>query len=884
MSGPATTRRDALRLFSAGAAALVAGCKPAMPRIMPYRDMPEGMVPGKPLFFATSLPLAGAGRGVLVESHQGRPTKVHGNPLHPASLGGTDGFAEAAVLGLFDPFRSSAPLRDGIPVGWAALAAALRRASTRDGAMLLTGPVGSPTMARQIRALIAARPGLRWVSYRTVTPALETGGVQVWPDFGQIDAVVSLGADPLGPGPGQVAFAKGWAGAKRDRRAVFRSHAFEAGPTLTGAQADRRTAVRPSELAGIAEALAGVVAAQTPGPGPIGDAARSLLAANGRAAVFCGADLPAAAQAAVAQINRQLAAPIRHLRPSHRWAGLEPEPVDTLIREMDAGRVPALIVLGANPVYDLGDVFAAGLARVPERLHFGTEVDETAAACTWHGPLHHALEDWSDLRAVEGTVGLIQPLIAPLHDSRSVHHVLATMQESDPGEPHEILRETWAEAWGGDGVEDRWIQALHDGVIAGTGPEDVAPPQNFPDVAPASKPERLEVTVRPSASTFDGTFAANAWLQECPEPFTKQVWGNAVWLSPEDATGIVDGDLVELVSDGARVVLPAVIVTGQAAGSVTLHVGHGRGSAGPIGSAIGARVVGLGPSVALRKTDGHVELARVQTDFAQHGRDILRMTDTLAPETAPSPPSFYPPRDDDGYAWGMVIDTDACIGCNACMIACQSENNIPVVGPEEIRRGRNMHWMRVDGYALESGGHGFQPVPCMHCEQAPCEPVCPVAASVHDSEGLNVQVYNRCIGTRFCEANCPYKVRRFNFFGYADGEEYANQGADLLQALRNPDVSVRARGVMEKCTYCVQRISSVRREAKKADRAIVDGEVVTACQSACPAEAIRFGDLNDPGSAVHRAKADPRHYSLLEELGTRPRTTYLARFAPKEKS
>ena len=877
MSGAGTTRRDALKMFAAGAATLVAGCKPAE-HISPYRDMPEGMVPGLPLFYATSLPLAGAGRGMLIETHEGRPTKVHGNPLHPASLGGTDVFAEAAVLDLFDPSRAGVPLQSGKPASWSAVDAALGAASQKDGAVLLTGPVGSPTMARQITALLKARPGMRWVSYGTVYPALRLPDAQIWPDFGQLDAIISLGADPLGPGPGQMVFARQWAGAKRDRRAAFRAHVFEPGPTLTGAQAQRRTTVRPSELSDIAQALLAGLDGATPASGPVAEAMEMLRAAPERAAVFGGPDLTGAAEAAIMQINRRLGAPLRYLRPFDYWEGLSPASIDTLVADMAAGRVPALIALGANPVYDLGGRFTQALGGVKEVLHFGTSVNETATRSGWHGPLHHPLEDWSDLRAIDGTVGLVQPVIAPLHDSRSVHRVLDAM--TGPGaDPYAILQETWRGHWGDADFKDRWMQALHDGVVAGTGPEDTTPKGASPAAVPARKGgEGIELSIRPSPSVLDGSFASNAWLQECPEPFTKQVWGNALWLSPQDADGMEDGDLVQLASDGAEVTLPILIVEGQAPQSGTLHFGYGREDAGPIGTGIGQRVQDLGSVATLRRIEGREEIRQVQTDFSQHGRNLLQTTQTLT--QSPPRPSFYEPREYDGYAWGMVIDTDACIGCNACMIACQSENNIPVVGPGEIARGRNMHWMRVDGYTMDNGGHGFQPVPCMHCEEAPCEPVCPVEASVHDSEGLNVQVYNRCIGTRFCQANCPYKVRRFNFYDYTDKEAFENQGADLLQALRNPDVSVRSRGVMEKCTYCVQRISSARRTAKKENRAIADGEVVTACQSACPSEAITFGDLNDPGSAVTRAKQDPRHYTLLEHLGTRPRTTYLARVEP----
>ncbi len=878
MSG-GVTRRGALGLFSAGAAALVAGCRPSWDRIVPYREMPEGMVPGQPLFFATSLPLGGAGRGVIVESHEGRPTKVHGLPDHPASLGATDVFAEAAVLGLFDPYRSSVPRRQGLPASWTDLAAALSEAGGADGAGLaiLTGPVGSPTMARQLRALLEARPRARWAVSQPVQPALTSMGAQLWPDFTQARFVVSLGADPLGPGPGQPALARNWAAA---RRAGMRSLAFEAQPTLTGAACDRRRPARPSDLPRIAAALAGEAA---DAPEAVREAAAAL--ASGGGMVLPGPDLPPEAQAQVARLNERLGAPLRYLRPFSDWDGLAPGTVDDLRDRMAAGGVRALVVIGANPVYHHGGDFAAAMARVPASFHFGTGFDETAEAALWHGPLHHPLEDWSDLRAVEGTVGTVQPLIAPLHQTRSSHEVLDMLARPSPRPALEIVQQTWREAWGAADFDDRWLRALHDGVIAGTGPEEVAPRM------PARTPERggegaFEVARLPSPSVYDGAFAGNAWLQECPQPFSKQVWGNAVLIADADARrlGIETGDMVEL-SGGDAVFGPALVSDLQAEGSVGLHLGYGRPSAGPIGTAVGFRAAGLAARVSLRRTGAKEALVRTQTHFDMKDRDIIRTVRARSEDVAaegPPPPTLYPDYAYPETAWGMVIDTDACIGCNACMIACQAENNVPVVGAAEVAKERNMHWLRVDSYDLPEGGRAFQPVPCMHCEKAPCEPVCPTAASVHDSEGLNAQVYNRCIGTRFCQANCPYKVRRFNFFDYAGGETVESQGHDLLRALRNPDVSVRARGVMEKCTYCVQRISGARRAARKEGRDIADGEVVTACQAACPTEAITFGNLADPGAAVSAARADPRHYALLEHLGTRPRTTYLARVVPED--
>jgi molybdopterin-containing oxidoreductase family iron-sulfur binding subunit len=407
-------------------------------------------------------------------------------------------------------------------------------------------------------------------------------------------------------------------------------------------------------------------------------------------------------------------------------------------------------------------------------------------------------------------------------------------------------------------------------------------------------PAPFELCFHPDASVWDGRFAENAWLQELPQPLTKLVWGNAAMVAPQDAgrLGLTDGDIVRLAAGDASIEVPVFVAGGQAEGTIGISLGYGKRT-GTIGRDVGVSAYPLrrrdaawALPVALTRTGGRVELATTQMHHRMEGDDLVRRMApaqlAAAPSTPPPLPSFLgtPPRPiDDPYAWAMVIDQSVCIGCNACVAACQAENNTAVVGPDEVRRGRDMHWLRVDLHfddAPERASAAFQPVPCMHCEAAPCEPACPVEASVHDSEGLNVQVYNRCVGTRFCQSNCPYKVRRFNFFGYGDGQEYGDLGDPMLAAAHNPDVSVRARGVMEKCTYCVQRISRARRSAEKADRPIADGEVQTACQQACPTQAIAFGNLRDNASAVASLRREPHHYALLEELGTRPRTTYLA--------
>ncbi|RYJ02867.1 MAG: 4Fe-4S dicluster domain-containing protein, partial [Acetobacteraceae bacterium] len=512
-------------------------------------------------------------------------------------------------------------------------------------------------------------------------------------------------------------------------------------------------------------------------------------------------------------------------------------------------------------------------------------------------PAPHPLEDWGDLRTRDGTTAIVQPLIRPLYATRSAATLLGVALGQLDLAAHDAVRETWHADRAPAAFESWWRRCLHDGVVPDSAAPRVAPPEpRLPELAAMPDHAGLTLVLRPDAAAWDGSFANNAWLQECPRPLTRQVWGNAALLAPAEAArhSLRQGDLARLEVEGRSLEVPVLLDPGIAPGVVALSLGYGRTRAGAIGTGIGADAYRLRrsdalwvlPDLRLTPTGRRAPPVLAQEDQRLEGeaRELLPLVPLEAAlhgtAEAPDLPSFYPAFRYDGYAWAMTIDTTLCIGCNACVVACQSENNIPVVGPEEVARGRDMHWLRIDTYVQDAGGEqrpGFQPVPCMHCEQAPCEPVCPVAASVHDHEGLNVQVYNRCIGTRFCQSNCPYKVRRFNFFGYADGQEYKNQGAPVLAAQHNPEVTVRARGVMEKCTYCVQRISAARRTAEKEDRRIGEGEVVTACQSACPTRAIHFGDLNRADSDPSRLRQEPHHYALLGHLGTKPRTTYLKR-------
>jgi Fe-S-cluster-containing dehydrogenase component/anaerobic selenocysteine-containing dehydrogenase len=917
-------RRAALRLFAGGAACALAACGRPAEEIVPYVEMPERMTPGVPLRFATALALAGYGRGVIVTSVEGRPIKIDGNPRHPASLGATDIFAEASVLSLYDPDRSKAVRKGTAILPWTSFEAALlqrieeERSRQGAGLAILTGRVTSPTLVRQLDALLQSFPQAKWYRYEPVDDDAARAGAMLafgrpltaLPRLGDARAALMLDADPLGFGPEQIRFSRDLIGARRSRSPdeFLRIYAVEPSWTLTGAAADHHLPLPHQLISNVALTVARALGASVPdAPLPAEAqhfaevAAADLKSRSGRAMVLAGPRQPAEVHALCHWINAELHAPIDFIAPVDPVAMGHGESLRALTDDIGSGKTKTLIVIGANPAYDAPGDLKLAIETVPFTAHLGLYEDETAARCTWHLPQSHPLETWSDLRAFDGTGSIVQPLIAPLYDTRTAHQLVALLGGTLAPSSRDLVRQTWQSSFRSHGsqgdFEEWWRQTLQDGVVANsTSPLVAAPAARLPQITTGGGSQGLTLTLAPDPSIGDGSFANNAWLQECPKPFTKQVWGNALHISEVDARnlGAVDGDVVRLTSAQLAIEMPVLVRPGQANGTISATLGYGRKRAGAIGNGIGFDLYGLRNSKTPWATDG-VALSRVGRQqnllLTQHffeldadHKDLQPRLDLAQlaggePQLIPpdaNPPTLYPPHDYDTYKWGMVIDASACTGCNACVVACQSENNVPIVGPDEIAMGRDMHWLRIDDYVVD-GRPGFSPVPCMHCEHAPCEPVCPVAASVHDGEGLNLQVYNRCVGTRFCQSNCPYKVRRFNFFGYADGESYASFGAETVKAVFNPDVTVRSRGVMEKCTYCIQRISGARRAAEKENRRIRDGEVVTACQAACPTRAISFGDLNNPQANVNALRHEPRAYALLGNLGTRPRTTYLAR-------
>jgi MoCo/4Fe-4S cofactor protein with predicted Tat translocation signal len=973
-------RRTFLKLMGASMAlAGVTACSSQpVEKIVPYVRQPEELIPGRPLFFATAMALGGVATGLLAESHEGRPTKIEGNPQHPGSLGAADVFAQAAILGLYDPDRSTTLTNLGEIRPWSAFLGTIRAALGAQrplngaGLRILTESVSSPTLAAQLRDVLSHYPSAKWHQWDPASRDSARAGsklafgqyVDAQYRFDKADVVLALDADFLSCGPASIRYARDFAARRRPEHApqMSRLYAIEPMPTPTGSRADHRLPLKPSQVAVAARHIAAAVAAgrgasvdfrgatvdgrraslsgERPGTNDLGAAAtkfldavsKDLLAHRGRSLVVAGDSQPADVHALAHAINQALGNAGTTVIYTET---AEAEPVDQtaslrdLVTDMNAGKVDLLVVISGNPVYTApADLkFAEALAKVQLRVRLGLYEDETSALCHWHIPETHFLEAWSDARAFDGTASIVQPLIAPLYSGKSAHELVAAMTDRPERAAYDIIREHWKIDPRAPGADDNWRRWLHDGVIPDTAfaPKAVsvgagiaqgggfqsalgrAPAAN-PDPTSRNPPSAIEVAFRTDPSVLDGRFANNGWLQELPKPITKLTWDNAIFVSPATMSrlkgrnapsyvggehGTITSDVFEIRSAGRVVRGPLFAVVGHSDECATVHLGYGRSRGGTTAKGAGFNANALRTSDALSfapaeliKTSDTYPLACTQYHHLMEGRDIIRavtrdeyvrdpksMGQGPGKEEAPGRIiTLYPEYEYTGYKWGMAIDVNACIGCNACVVACHAENNIAVVGKDQVLRGREMHWIRIDSYYRgepERPETYFQPVPCMECENAPCEPVCPVGATSHSQEGLNDMVYNRCVGTRYCSNNCPYKVRRFNFFLYQDWD------TPSLKLQRNPDVTVRSRGVMEKCTYCVQRINEAKIQTEKEGRRVRDGEIQTACQQTCPADAIVFGDLNDPGSRVAKLKAEERNYALLAELNTRPRTTYL---------
>ncbi len=1019
-------RRTFLKIMGASLAlAGLSGCVIQPPeKVIPYVKQPEEEVPGKGLFFATAFSLSGVATPLLARSNEGRPTKVEGNPDHPSNPGSTatDIFSQASILTLYDPDRSQTPLYRGETRPWTQFVAEIRaliekegdglKAKRGAGLRILTETITSPSLAAQLRQILTDFPEAKWHQYEPVNRDNARAGaitafgedVNTTYDFSKADRILSLGADFLASSPKTLRYARDYASKRREIEStgisvnaepkMNRLYAVESTPTITGANADHRFSVKPSEMTVVAQGVAGASVVRA--SGDIGSwlpaVAKDLQLHKGSCIIIAGDEQPPAIHALAHAANNALGnvgKTVFYSEPIEANSVDQTQSLRDLVYQIDAGNVDLLIIIGGNPAYSAPVDLRLDknrLDKVKLRAHLNLYNNETSEICHWHINAAHYLESWGDARAYDGTAMIVQPLIQPLYEGKSAYEVLALFSDNYDQKPYDIVRNYWSgqqsalksQARGvstgssSDRVqnagrmpanrpqdagaptagaptagaptltdfESSWRKWLHDGFIPGSAlaSKTVSIKGDLASSLPASTntqtptPNTLEVIFRPDPSIYDGRFANNGWLQELPKPLTKVTWDNVALVSANTAKKLgclpqnheegqhgreayTDTIKLSLRDRSITQQLPIWVLPGQPDDVITIHLGYGRTKAGRVGTqyqtdpdgplphggfnaydirysdapwaAAGATVSKTGDRYVIASTQAHF----LMTDPTGVKRDVLREStvdeyirekekwadERKHEERENRELSLYPDFDykdqGNGYAWGMSIDLNSCVGCNACMVACQSENNIPVVGKEQVARSREMHWIRIDAYYKgdenKAEGPFFQPVPCMHCENAPCEPVCPVHATVHSAEGLNDMVYNRCVGTKYCSNNCPYKVRRFNFFLYQDWD------TPTYQLMRNPDVSVRSRGVMEKCTYCVQRIQAAKIQSEIEGRPVREGEIVTACQQVCPSEAIVFGNINDPNSKVSKMKALERDYSLLGELNTRPRTTYM---------
>jgi MoCo/4Fe-4S cofactor protein with predicted Tat translocation signal len=957
-------RRDFLKLMGASMAlAGMAGCGRAPEQhIVPYVKQPDGLILGRPQQYATVMPFGADAIGILVESHEGRPTKIEGNPDHPSSLGATDAFAQAAILDLYDPDRAKAATYAGDIRTWATFQAAAADLATSQkavngaGMRILTGMITSPVLAAQIQYVLKLFPQAKWHQWE---PAVSDGAregaklafgryVNTVYRIEKANVILSLDADFMMSGSGHTRYMKDFYKRRHltgPNDEMNRLYVVEPTPSVTGSAADHRLPLRASEIELFARAIAaklglGGTAALSPAAEKFAEAvAKDLQKNRGTSLVVAGEQQSAEVHALAHVINAALGnagATVYYTEPVEANPVNHAESLHGLAADIHKGKVDLLLILGGNPVYDAPrdwafSEFDQKLKKVHTVVHLSSHYNETSEFSRWHIPETHFLEQWGDARAFDGTYSVIQPLIAPLYQAHSAFEVLAAFTDKPGVTSYEAVREHLKTILGEGDAEKNWRKSLNDGVVAGTALAPLAISAKV-DVAslPAPKThsaDELEFVFRPDATIYDGRFANNGWLQELAKPITKITWDNAALVSPATGQklgigrtiasrggehGQVRSSVVDIELSNGKVTATAWVVPGQADGVVVLPLGYGRKRAGSTGTNKGFNAYAVRTSEALwTATGGKITVTNEEYPIActqfHHNVEGRKIVSSASLEEYKKNPSFVHERDETppsgltlyqnfeelgyykNYKWAMAIDLTKCNGCNACVVACQAENNIPVVGKDQVMRGREMHWIRIDRYyesglktqndddseipALANPPTYFQPVPCQQCENAPCEQVCPVGATVHSAEGLNDMVYNRCIGTRYCSNNCPYKVRRFNFLRFQDWE------TPSLKLMRNPEVTIRSRGVMEKCTYCVQRINNVRIGAEKENggigREIRDGEIVTACEQACPSEAIVFGNANDPNSRVSKLRAQQRNYNMLGELNARPRTTYL---------
>ena len=973
----APARRRFMQIM--GASLSLAGldaCKWREDKILPLSRRPEGTIPGSSRYFATAMELNGNAVGLHAASYDGRPIKIEGNPAHPDSLGAASAWHQASVLGLYDPDRSDSVVTHAGGArkqsNWAEFAKALGeltgslRTSGGAGLRVLAERSSSPSLAEQKRKLLAAFPQAKWVTFEPVSfDGPRAGSVLA---FGkahrtllaleEAQLVVTLDGDPLhSTFPGGIANARALTKNREPERGeMSRVYAIESNVSAIGGISDHRLAVKAGQIKAIAAYLDAAVSGKANALPELGAAqdkpaaeflkdekvvkfldavAADLLANVGKSVVVTGSHQPAEVHALVHRLNiilGNVGRTVFYTEDNNAAEDSDVAALKALTEELNAGKVETLLVLGGNPVFtapaDLA--FSDAFAKAKTSIHLSLYEDETSLKAGWHLPAAHYLESWGDALSWNGTLTIVQPLIAPLHGGKSALEVVAMFAGTEHPNALELVRASNPQLT----AEHSWRRALANGVVDGTAAARVEPKLkplaklalSEGDLAGAGGNGKLELVFAVDPKVLDGRFSNNAWLQELPESMTKLTWDNAVMISPRTAKelGISDADSVTVSVGNRQITLLALIAPGHADGSLRVTIGHGRTAAGHVGGLVSESIDPVGANAySLRSVESYAIAEGVS--IQSHGTVSYRVSSTQdiytvgeigqqgtqerlpalvregTIEELKNDPHFVeeivehkpllslwvPPVSYDGHKWGMSIDLNKCTGCSACVTACQAENNIPVVGKENVAKGREMLWLRVDRYYKgepEDAEVSFQPVPCQQCENAPCEQVCPVGATMHSHEGLNDMVYNRCIGTRYCSNNCPYKVRRFNFFNYnldtigiTPYTPTDDPKAKVKAMVFNPEVTVRSRGVMEKCTFCVQRIQNTKIKAKNVKRAIEDGEIKTACQQTCSTGAIVFGDLNDGKSQVAKLQALPRSYSLLGELNNRPRVQYLAR-------
>ena len=958
--GGEISRRSFLQLMGASMALAgigLTGCRRPEAYLVPFTQGAEWTIPGKFLYYATTMPRRNGAMPLIATTSDGRPTKLEGNPLHPISNGATDAFAQASVLDLYDPNRAKDIKTGGGKTDAAALGAKLDEiasgAGEGEGLAFLVERVDSPTRDRLLAELRAKFPKMLWAEYEPLgsteaeaaVAACYGNGVALSPDFSRADKVLAVDSDFLNASFSSLDQVRGFMARRRisePGQPMNRLYVAETNYTSTGGMADHRVRLKPSEIGSFLRALAVQIAAHTgdsnlasvasafpqaPVPGDaqwITECAKDLAASKGKSLVVVGDRQPAAVQTLALAINNALGAPGQTLR-GMKVARPATASISDLAAAMEAGRVKTLFLLGGNPVYNApADLrFGELLSGVPTTVRLGIYEDETSAVSKWHVPQAHYLESWGDARSADGTVCAVQPMILPLWDGVSEIEILNRLAGHEAPIGPQLVRDTFARLAGGGDLEAKWTSFLRNGFLPGTAWDDAA--LNFNAGAAAAlagqyrtpKAGELEVAFMPSTTIDDGRYANNGWLQETPDFATKITWDNAALISPATAQelGVATGDMVTISADGRSIESAVLIAPGQADGAVSIALGYGRVNFTHVTDHTGFNAYPLRTSgsmtfaggASLQRTGAKYKFAETQTHQSMEGRDLVREGTAERYAQDPTfaalmgmdshiPPNislYTHPKLDSPEQWGMAVDLSTCMGCNACVVACQAENNVPIVGKDQVSRGRNMAWIRMDRYFAGDENDPemlSQAIMCQHCENAPCETVCPVNATVHSEDGLNLMAYNRCIGTRYCANNCPWKVRRFNFFDYNQRPldqlyfgPLAKKGmAESLQMSKNPNVTVRMRGVMEKCTYCIQRIEEAKItrtvRAGASDKSLVPFPAVkSACQQACPSESIVFGNINDPNSRVAKLKAEPRNYQMLKYLNVSPRTTYLAR-------